>query len=59
MKIYKTRFATLGFTKLEPGLWRIMALDDKEPAAVGPLYASKAELLGDLTRYARENWNLS
>jgi hypothetical protein len=50
MSIRKTRFAELGYEQHAPGLWRIMSLDT--PAAVGPHYASKAELLADLERYA-------
>jgi hypothetical protein len=47
-----TRFAELGYRKDSSRLWRIYALDG--PAAVGPLYRTKAELLADLERFARE-----
>lgn len=50
--VYKTRFSELGFAKVAPGLWRIIALEDG--CAVGPHYARKDELLADLTRYAIE-----
>ena len=47
-----TRFAELGYRNEAHGLWRIVALDGEQ--SVGPYYASKAELLADLERYARE-----
>jgi hypothetical protein len=48
--IRPTRFPELGYRNDGRGLWRIYALDTVRP--VGPHYASKAELFGDLTRYA-------
>ena len=45
-----TRFAELAYANHAPGLWRIIATDTDQ--AVGPFYASKAELLADLDRYA-------
>lgn len=47
-----TRFPELGFAKHGHDLWRI--IDACSGAAIGPFYKSKAELLGDLERYARE-----
>lgn len=55
-RIYKTRFPELGYTLSEPGLWRVVDLSTG--AHVGPHYRSKAELLADLERYARQNWGL-
>ena len=49
-----TRFPELGYRQDGPGLWRIYALDDGRESAVGPFYPTKAELLADLDRYARE-----
>ena len=58
MKVYKTRFEGLTYTKLAPGLWRFMWGDeDNKPAVVGPMYHSKMELLCDVDRYAKE-WGL-
>lgn len=51
--IRPTRYLELGYRNDGRGLWRIYALDGT-PAAVGPHYASKAELLADLNRYAKE-----
>lgn len=51
--IRPTRFAELGYRQDAPGLWRIYDITDaSRPAAVGPQYRSKAELLADLERYA-------
>lgn len=50
--MYKTRFRELGYEHITPGLWRIIALDDKK--AVGPHYRTRIDLLADLVRYARE-----
>jgi len=51
--IRPTRFPELGYRQDGPGLWRIY--DRSEPTgAVGPAYPSKAELFGDLERYAAE-----
>lgn len=47
-----TRYDGLGFEKHAPNLWRI--IDTNTHAAVGPHYRSRAELLADLDRYARE-----
>ncbi len=53
----KTRFPELGFRKDAPGLWRFVCTETGQ--SVGPQYASKAELLADLTRYALDSWQLS
>lgn len=56
-----TRFACIGLSKLEPGLWRWVSLDwqgggttPDSPSAIGPHYRTKGEAMGDLDRYARE-----
>lgn len=60
--IQKTRYMGLGFYNQEAGLWRVVDIHDSllnsqgVPRTVGPMYASKAELLSDLDRYARESW---
>ncbi|MHA1962822.1 MAG: hypothetical protein ACW99U_21745 [Candidatus Thorarchaeota archaeon] len=50
-KTYRTRFPELGYQKHANNLWRIVDRTNNN-AAIGPHYASKAELLGDFTRYA-------
>lgn len=50
--IHKTRYPELGYEQHDKGLWRIMALPEGQ--AVGPHYASKAELLADLNRFASD-----
>jgi len=42
----------LGFRQDGPRLWRIIDLCDDMASAVGPFYATRAELFGDLARYA-------
>jgi hypothetical protein len=54
MKIHKTRFAGMGYAKVG-NVWRFVVDGD---AVVGPQYASKAELLADLPRYASEYFGL-
>lgn len=46
----KTRFAELGFEQVDKGLWRFVCTESGRHC--GPQYASKAELLADLERYA-------
>ena len=46
-----TRFPGLFYDEAAKGLWRIM---DADGAGIGQLYASKAELLADLDRYAAD-----
>jgi hypothetical protein len=57
-----TRFRYVGLARCAPGLWRWVSLDwegggtaPDSPSVMGPQYGSKAEALGDLERYAREN----
>lgn len=52
-EIRPTRYQDLGYRQDGPQLWRIYHTEEPV-AAVGPFYASKAELMGDLDRYARE-----
>jgi hypothetical protein len=53
--IRPTRFGTLGYRCDGRGLWRVYDVENREsPAAVGPFYVTKAELLADLDRYAHE-----
>jgi hypothetical protein len=47
-----TRYSELGYWKQSANLWRIVSTEDG--AVVGPMYATKAELLGDLGRYAAQ-----
>jgi hypothetical protein len=51
-----TRFPTLFYANLGRSFWSFFVKDegDTHYARVGPNYATKAELLGDLTRYARD-----
>ena len=51
--IRKTRFKELGYQHIAAKLWRILDITDK-PAAVGPHYTTRTELMGDLERFARE-----
>ena len=59
-KIHATRFPTLHFVNYGPGHWQFVSgtRSDGWPSQVGPIYKTKAELLGDLTTYARESWGL-
>jgi hypothetical protein len=58
--LHATQFKGLKYGNSNPAgkpLWRVYDCHEiGTPAAVGPLYASKAELLADLPRYARESW---
>ena len=49
-----TRFPELGYRCDGPRLWRFYDVTGAEPRAIGPQYPTKAELLGDLTRYAQD-----
>jgi hypothetical protein len=52
--IRETRYPGLGYRKDDRQLWRFYALDDPQrPAAVGPHYRTRRELLADVDRYAR------
>ncbi len=61
IKVHSTQFAGLGYANTNPAgaaCWRVIDLHESgRVAAVGPLYSSKAELLADLPRYARDSWN--
>lgn len=58
-RIYRTRYDILGFARIDRTTWMFISLEEPEdPRQVGPQYASKAELLADLTRYATEVWGL-
>ncbi|UGY15181.1 hypothetical protein HAP48_0042765 [Bradyrhizobium septentrionale] len=48
----RTRFPELAYAQHAKDLWRIIATDTDQ--AVGPHYRTKAELLADLDRYAKE-----
>ena len=48
---YTTRFSGLGFTKIAPSHWQFIDLESG--SQIGPRYASKAELLADLSDYAQ------
>jgi hypothetical protein len=47
----KTRFDEIRFHQPFPGVWRFVDAEDRD---VGPQYATRAELLADLERYAAE-----
>lgn len=53
-----TRYKELGYMEQDKGLWRLVAMPtpglDDDYAVVGPQYKTKAELMADLPRYARE-----
>jgi hypothetical protein len=52
--ILRTRYPELGYRKDGRELWRIYATDGHYYAAVGPHYRTRAELLGDLHRFATD-----
>lgn len=55
MRIHKTRFDRLGYANVCPGIWQFIDLIEPcAPAQIGRLYATKAELLADLERFAQE-----
>jgi len=56
MTFHPTRFPELAYAKIDKGEWSFFAVEGQ--CRVGPVYHSKAELLGDLTRYAKESWGL-
>jgi hypothetical protein len=47
-----TRYPELGYAQHDAGLWRAIDMKTLEP--VGPQYKTKAELMGDLDRYAQD-----
>lgn len=48
----QTRYSELAYTNLTRNLWRFIDLDGQ--TTVGPHYGSRAELLADLDRFARD-----
>ena len=50
--MHKTCYQELGFRMDSPGNWRIVDTDSGQ--SIGPYYVTKAELLADLYRYAKE-----
>lgn len=53
-----TRVSFLFYTRITPTLWRVVDRSDGAGPirCVGPLYRTKAELLADFDRYARDAW---
>jgi hypothetical protein len=62
LKIIPTRFETLAYANIIPGLWRFVDISEGMPKefgqirAVGPHYKTKIELLTDADRYAKDAW---
>ena len=56
LKFQHTRFPELKFAQIDNGEWSFFATDTE--SRVGPIYKTKAELLADLTRYAKESWGI-
>lgn len=56
LQFQHTRFPELKFAKIDGKTWSFFASDTE--SRVGPLYQTKAELLADLTRYAKESWGI-
>ena len=58
--LYKTRFTEIGFTLNSPADWRFVDLSDAQDGnkdhmhCIGASYATKAELLASVERYAAE-----
>jgi hypothetical protein len=50
--LHRTRYKELGYSRITRDLWRLIDLETG--ADIGPYYRTKAELLGDLTRYATD-----
>lgn len=53
--VHATRHKGLGYGNTNPAgkpCWRVIDISDERYASVGPIYASKAELLADFDRYA-------
>ena len=63
IKLHATRYAGLAYANTNPvgaPLWRFVDILDADRAAVvGEQYPTRAELLADLDRYARESWGYS
>ena len=47
-----TRFPELAYRRDAPHIWRIIATETMQ--SIGPHYFTRAELLADLDRYARD-----
>ena len=60
IEITRTRFKGLGYANTCPvgkACWRVIDLHQEgREASVGPIYNTKAELLADLERYAKDSW---
>ena len=60
LKLRKTRFDWLYYANIDKGCWQYVVIDPQDPQKLqyqtGPHYASKAELLGDLTRFATTHY---
>ncbi len=52
IRIHKTRYPELGYAQVMRGAWRFV--DMSSEATIGYNYPSKAELLADLTRFAKD-----
>lgn len=52
IKIRPTRIKGLGYAKITATLWRFY--DTETNSSTGPDYLSKAELLADIDRFAKE-----
>jgi hypothetical protein len=52
----KTRFPELVYSKIAGNAWSFFSTETG--SQVGPVYKTKGELLGDLTRYAKDSWQL-
>lgn len=58
--IHPTRFAELAYINQTRGLWRFIATDAlPQISVVGPQYRTRAELLADMSTYARDAWGLA
>ncbi len=50
--ITRTRYDVLSFSRVERGSWRF--IDSQTQEAIGPSYATRAELLADVESFARD-----
>ena len=53
---YKTRFDAIEYGRISGTEWSFFATETG--SRVGPIYRTKAELLADLHRYARDSWGV-
>lgn len=51
---YETRFPELVYVKVAPGMWRFLVIEDGVFHHVGSTYRTRAELVEDIERYARD-----